>query len=347
MSLVTVFIAWGAPVLDQTRPRPQLNQEKLLELKIGYGGKISLAVITVFDPWGSPLCTCPKKYSLSAYTGCGHACRYCYISAYIPDAFRGRVKEGFITRLQRDLGRINPGLHVSMANSSDPYNPLEAEFQLTRRALQILLSRGFRVQLITKSDLLLRDLDLIRRGNCSVSMSITTLDEGVAKRLEPNAPSPSERLKAIQRLVREGVPCSIRMDPIIPGITDHGLEGLVKLIAESGVSHIVASTYKAKRDSFHRVITAFPELEEKLTQLYWIDGEHVGRAQYLPKKFREGILTSLKDVVERDGMTYATCREGIPRLQSARTCDGSHLIPNRLKAHSQRSTLLVSDEGPV
>lgn len=294
--------------------------------------KISMAVITLFDPWGSPLCTCPTKYSLSAYTGCGHACRYCYISAYVPNAFHCRVKANFITRLQHDLGRMNPRLHISMANSSDPYTPLEAEHQLTRQALQILLSRGFRVQLITKSDLVLRDLDLIRRGNCSISMSITTLNEALAKRLEPNAPSPSERLKAIKRLVRNGVPCSIRIDPVIPEINDHGFERFVKLIAESGASHIVASTYKAKRDSFNRVITAFPELEEKLVQLYWKDGELVGRAQYLPKKIREEILANLKDVVERDGMTYATCREGLPQLQSARTCDGSHLIPNRLKA---------------
>lgn len=305
-----------------------------------------MAVITPFDPWDSPLCTCPKKYSLSAYTGCRHACRYCYIRTYIPDAFRCRVKERFITRLQHELEYINPRLHISMANSSDPYAPLEAEFQLTRQALKILLHKRFRVQLITKSDLVLRDLDLIRRGNCSVSMSIITLDDGVAKRLEPNAPSPSARLKAIQRFVEESVPCSIRIDPIIPGITDHGLEGFVKLIAESGASHIVASTYKAKRDSFQRVIMAFPELEEKLTQLYWIDGEHVGRAQYLPKQFRKGILASLKDVVERNGMTYATCREGIPQLQSARTCDGSHLIPNRIKAHFQRS-ILISNKGTI
>ena len=291
-----------------------------------------MPIITLFDPWGSPLCTCPKKYSLSAYTGCGHACRYCYISAYIPDAFRCRVKAGFITRLQHDLGRVNPRLHISMANSSDPYTPLEAELQLTRQALQIVLSRGFRVQLITKSDLVLRDLDLIRRGNCSISMSITTLDEASAKRLEPNAPSPNERLKAIQRLVREGVPCSIRIDPIIPGINDRDLERFVKLVAKSGASHIVASTYKAKRDSFHRVITAFPEFKEKLAQLYWIDGERVGRTQYLPRAIREETLSNLKDVVEREGMTYATCREGLPQLQSARTCDGSHLIPNRLKA---------------
>lgn len=257
------------------------------------------------------------------------------------------MKDNFITRLQHDLRRINPKLHISMANSSDPYTPLEAELQLTRQALQILLSRGFRVQLITKSDLVLRDLDLVRRGNCSISMSITTFDKAVAKRLEPNSPSPSERLKAIQRLVREGVPCSIRIDPIIPEINDHGLERFVKLIAGAGVSHVVASTYKAKRDSFQRVITEFPEFEERLTQLYWIDGERMGRAQYLPKGIREEILANLKEVVERDGMTYATCREGIPQLQGARTCDGSHLIPNRLKAHSQHSALLISDEGTV
>lgn len=288
-----------------------------------------MSVVTIFDPWGSPLCTCPKKYNLSGYTGCGHACRYCYISAYIPDALHCRAKENFIARLTRDLRHVDPKFHISMSNSSDPYTPLEERLQLTRQALQVLLDGGFKVQIITKSDLVLRDLDLIRRGNCSVSMSITPLDAASAEKLEPNAPPPKARLNTIRRLVDEGVPCTVRVDPIIPGINDQNLEKFVKSISELGVSHIVASTYKARGDSFNRVVKAFPELKEYLTRLYWTEGERVGRARYLHKRNREEILGDLKRVVEKCGITYATCREGLPKLQSATTCDGSHLIPIR------------------
>ena len=206
-----------------------------------------MRVVTAFDPWGSPLCTCPKKYTLSAYTGCEYACRYCYISAYIPDAFHCRAKKNFIAKLTRDLQHVDPRFHISMSNSSEPYSPLEEKLQLTRQALQVLLGGGFKVQIITKSDLVLRDLDLIRRGNCSVSMSITPLDEALAGKLEPNAPSPRRRLKAIRRLVEEGVPCTVRVDPIIPGVNDHKLEKFIELISELGVGHIVASTYKEGR----------------------------------------------------------------------------------------------------
>jgi DNA repair photolyase len=288
-----------------------------------------MAVITSFDPWKSPLCTCPKKYSLSPYTGCAHACIYCYISAYIPDAFKCRVKKNFIAKLRRDIRRVDPGTHVSMSNSSDPYTPPEDRTQLTRQALQILLAAGLRVQLITKSNLVVRDTDLIRQGNCSVSMTITTLNEGATRKLEPYAPSPKRRLDAVRRLTDEGIPCSVRIDPIIPWINNYDLSEVVEAASEAGARHVTASTYKAKRDSFDRVIHAFPELRERLSRIYWVHGETLGRARYLPKKLREGVLRQLKEDVEDCGMTYATCREGFAELNTAETCDGSHLIPIR------------------
>jgi len=288
-----------------------------------------MTVIAPFDPWKGPLCTCPPKYSFSAYTGCTHACLYCYISSYIPRPFECRAKRRLIERLLRELRKVNPDLHISIANSSDPYPPVEAKLELTRRALRELLSRGYKVQLITKSDLVVRDLDLIRSGNCSVSITVTTLDEKLANKLEPLAPSPKRRIKALETLVRGGVPCSARLDPIIPGINDEGVEKLVKSIAKAGVSHVVSSTYKAKVDSFERVVKAYPKLRERLYELYWSKGVRIGRSRLLPRKVRYNLLKYVKELVEENGMTFATCREGLPSLQSGETCDGSHLIPNR------------------
>jgi len=288
-----------------------------------------MTVIAPFDPWKGPLCSCPPKYSFSAYTGCPHACLYCYISSYIPRPFECRAKKSPVERLLKELRKVDPKLHISIANSSDPYPPVEAYLKLTRRALRELLSRGYKVQLITKSDLVVRDLDLIRNGNCSVSITVTTLDERLASKLEPFAPSPKRRLKALKTLARSGVPCSARLDPIIPGINDEGIEELVESLAKAGVSHIVSSTYKAKADSFERVMKAYPKLRGRLYELYWVEGTRVGRSRLLPRKLRYGLLKSVKELVEENGMTFATCREGFPNLQSGETCDGSHLIPNR------------------
>ncbi len=287
-----------------------------------------MSVVAPFDPWKGSLCTCPKKYSASPYTGCAHGCLYCYITAYIPNAFNCRPKKEFVRRLQRDLKRVKEHCLISMANSSDPYSPPEEELLLTRRALEILLRHGFRVQLVTKSHLVVRDLDIISSGNCGVAITITTVDDGLAGILEPNAPSPSKRLEAVRRLATSGVPCAVRLDPIIPNINDKALKETVEAIASTGASHVVASTYKAKPDSFERVSKAFPALRERLRELYWVQGEPVDRAHYLPKALRLELLTHVKRLVEDFGMTYATCREGFPWLVSGGSCDGGSLIPD-------------------
>ena len=288
-----------------------------------------MSVITPFDPWRGRFCTCPPKYSLSPYVGCAHQCLYCYITAYNPDACRLRPKKDFLKKLRRDLRKVAPRLHISISNSSDPYPPQEAEKQLTRRALQEILSRGLRVQIITKSDIVCRDVDIVSRGNCSVSITITTLDESLAKKLEPNAPSPKKRLSALEKLVEEGVPCSARVDPLIPGLNDEEAVELVGELASIGVLHICSSTYKAKPDNFQRLVSAFPEFEQKLRKLYWVEGQKVGRARYLPSSMRKEMLLKVRKEVDRYGLTFGVCREGFPSLNSGATCDGSHLIPKR------------------
>jgi DNA repair photolyase len=283
-----------------------------------------LSVLTLFDPWKNPLCTCPDKYQVSPYTGCGHCCVYCYITAYIPDAFNPRPKKNFIPRLIRDLQHANPALNVSISNSSDPYTPQEAELGLTREALRILISSGFGVQVITKSDLVARDADLLRRGRCSVSITITSLDEHKAAKIEPGAPPPERRLKALRFLSKIKVPCSVRIDPVIPKINDEEAELLVKEAAMAGALHIVASTYKAKQDSLSRLMKASPQASA-LREAYLFDGERHGRALYLRRAVRENILGQIYEASKKYGLTFGVCREGF-RFASEGICDGSHLI---------------------
>ena len=293
-----------------------------------------MPLITPFDPWKSPLCHCPPKYSFSPYTGCSHRCAYCYITSYIPRAFDCRPKDNLLERLGREIRRLDRKIPIAIASSSDPYVPMEISTNLTRETLRLLTQSGFKVLLVTKSNLVTRDVDIIKQARCSVSMTITTLQTKIAKLLEPSAPSPGKRLEAIKTLTEANIPCSIRIDPIIPGIND-GLEQLEALIEEmvrAGAKHVVASSYKAKADNFKRIISAFPHLRGRLEQTYWVEGELKGRARYAPHSFRRPLLKELEHIVESHGLTFATCREGFSDLNSGETCDGTHLIPKRLNA---------------
>ena len=129
-------------------------------------------VIREFDPWKDPWCTCPRKYSFNPYTGCSHRCVYCYITSYIPRAFDCRPKSRLIERVERDVQKLDRRLFVSMSNSSDPYPAIERKLRNTRRCLEIFRRNNIAVQIITKSDLVLRDLDLLQDMRCVVSLSL-------------------------------------------------------------------------------------------------------------------------------------------------------------------------------
>ena len=227
-----------------------------------------------------------------------------------------------------------------MSNSSDPYPPIEARLGLTRETLRLLFSRGFKVLIITKSDLVARDVDLLAGKTASVSITITTLDDYLASRVEKGAPPPSRRIEAIAKLVEEGVPVSVRVDPVIPGLNDHpeDLRSLIRELAYLGVSHIVTSTYKARWDSLARLAKEFPDKAETWRELYVRRGERVGGYFYLARNLRAKLLKPVVSAAKEYGLTYATCREGIKTREyfNAPTCDGSHLIPPRRAGSSRR-----------
>jgi len=299
--------------------------------------------ISVFDPWKNPLCTCPFKYSLQPYTGCSHRCLYCYATAYIR-VRRSVPKSDFLRRLARDLLRADPRVPISMSNSSDPYPPEEQRYMLTRRALEMMIPRGFRVLIVTKGALVARDADILSRGNAAVTITITTLDEGLARRLEPGAPPPGSRLRAIEELVEAGVPVGVRLDPVIPFLNDDPkeIEELIDTIASIGVKFVVTSTYKARPDNLKRMKEGFPELAERFDRLYRIEGERIHGYWYLRRELREKLLRPVIDVARKRGLEYATCREGFrgPEWFRAGSCDGTHLIPQRIPPRKVDGKLL-------
>ena len=285
-------------------------------------------LISRFDPWKSKLCTCPKKLTLNPYTGCPHQCLYCYVSSYVPHFFNCRPKKNLIQRLRKEAPKLKGEL-VSLANSSDPYPQMEEKHKLTRECLHVLSTQHCKLQIVTKSPLVTRDIDILQKTKSMVSISITTNDDQLAKRLEPRAPPPSKRLAAVEKLLQKNLPTSVRIDPIIPFLNDKPAE-LVKQLASIGVPHVTCSTYKAKPDNWDRLAKAFPDLASSIESLYFVEGNRIGRSFYLERKLRKKILESVKTCVEDSGMKFSVCREGYPQLSSA-VCDGSWLISDSVK----------------
>lgn len=279
-----------------------------------------VVLVTEFDPWNNPCCTCPPKYSFGPYTGCSHACIYCYISAYVPRPFTARPKRQVVRRLARELPRLDRSRYVSMANSSDPYPPGEAETALTRHCLKLFQQQDIPVLLLTKSDLVARDASLLADMPAAVSMSITTLNHELAARLEPGAPPPAQRLRALAALHQQGVPCILRLDPIIPGLTDQEIESIVTAAAPF-CQHVVTSTVKPRPDALKRLRQTFPREMEHLTF------RRLGTTYFLPEEQRRPLLKRVASACRTHGVSWAVCREMLP--VSAPSCDGGHLIPGR------------------
>jgi DNA repair photolyase len=264
--------------------------------------------------------------TFNPYSGCDHGCVYCYASSYIPRFSNCRPKKDLLQRLQREAAKLK-GEILSIANSSDPYPRMEAEAGLTRKCLEILSQHNCRIQMVTKSNLVTRDTDVLSRVPCTVALTITTDDENKAKLMEPNAPSPTERLKAIETLTRKGIPVSVRVDPIIPFVNDNP-EKLIATLAGMGVKHVTTSTYKVKPDNWRRLTAAMPQVAEKLAPLYFEQGEKTAGYTLLPTDLRLRLLNNIRRLAIENGMKFGVCREGLAQLNTA-ACDGSWLIPDR------------------
>ncbi len=292
-----------------------------------------MRVLRKFDPWNSPFCTCPFKYSLHPYTGCSHFCLYCYATSYI-----GRrpslPKKNFIENLRNDIRCISKGV-VELSSSSDPYPPIEMHIELTRKVLEILGENGFRILITTKSNIVVRDIDLLLKYPSAVMITITTLNKGVARVLEPGAPPPDKRIEVVKELRKAGIPVGVRIDPIIPMINDdpNELKELVDIVRDAGALQITTSTYKAKWDSLKRLQEAFPDIANRLREMYVDSGEKIHGYMYLRQDIRQMLLKPVIEEAQRLGLYIATCREG-PGVTIIRapTCDGSGLIalhPNK------------------
>jgi len=192
----------------------------------------------------------PFDRSINPYRGCEHGCIYCYarpthawlgLSPGLDFESRLFYKPDAAFQLEHELAK--PGYWpatIVLGSNTDPYQPIERELRITRSLLEVLRDCRHPVAVTTKSALVLRDLDLLAEmaadGLAAAQISITTLDAGLARRLEPRAASPKRRLAAIAELARAGVPASVLVSPLIPGLTDQDLERVLEAAAQAGAT---------------------------------------------------------------------------------------------------------------
>jgi len=276
-----------------------------------------------FNVVKSAFCTCPPKYNVNPYLGrCAHRCIYCYAVKF--PSFRGPTvpRLELKKKIVRMAEKTDPHLPVMFSDATDPYQPLEKKYEITRFCLQVLADHNFPLLIVTKSDLVTRDIDLFQRTRTVVSMTITTSRRDVARMIEPYAPPPQSRFAALKRITEEGIPTVVRIDPIIPGVNsdDDDLEAVISKSAEIGVKQVTASTLKPVSGFFSQ-IRKNPSLFKKLSRAYR-DGECISGYKYLNRKMRLEILEKVREKALQYGLAFATCREGFPQLNTA-ICDGS------------------------
>ena len=251
-------------------------------------------------------------WSLNPYMGCAHRCTFCYVRAYEQRADRPfddrygrsiRVKVNVAEVLRGELARRSwSGETVAIGAATDPYQPAEGRYKLTRRCLEALRDFANPFSLITRSPMIVRDLDVLveaaRRAEVAVVFSVPTLDEEVWRRTEPGTPPPHRRLEALTKLVEAGVKAGVGMAPILPGISDapEQLELVVRAARDAGATSVWANLLYLKpgtREHFLESLAHdWPDELDRYERLY-------GDRAYLPKSQAEPIRQLVADLRRR------------------------------------------------
>jgi DNA repair photolyase len=284
-------------------------------------------------------------WSINPYIGCALGCTYCYaryahgyaldraananpdhrevaadVSSLPPWlAFERRilVKENAPAVLQKTLRTgsdrhlaLIAGESITIGTATDPYQPAERRFRITRQILQVIAEHpGLDCRIITKSPLVTRDIDLLKRINrhsrIHIHMSLITTDRDLARRIEPRAPTPDARLRAVRRLRESGIDVGVNVMPILPGITDKPaqLDELVRKIADTGATHIAACALRLRHAARKRYLPwineEFPHLAARYASTYE-NSFHAG------DNYREGLTQVMTRLCRRYRIRYGT-----------------------------------------
>jgi DNA repair photolyase len=213
------------------------------------------------------------------------------------------------------LSRLWNDETVVIGTATDPYQPAERMYQVTRRLLEVLAEeQGLSMVIITKSALITRDVDVLaaiaNRSRLTIHLSLITLDRELARRIEPRAPTPEARLRALERLATAGIDVGINVMPVLPGITDRPamLDAVVRRVKTAGASHINACALRLRSTARRRYLP-FIELEfPRLASAYRV--AYTARDQ-MNDAYREGLSRFMRGRCRKHGITYGSRREGV------------------------------------
>ncbi|HEU5183869.1 MAG TPA: radical SAM protein [Gemmatimonadaceae bacterium] len=300
-------------------------------------------------------------WSINPYVGCAFGCTYCYAryahryvmersvtadvlgddvrqaAAAMPPwlAFERRifVKQNAPEVLARTLRQgsdrhrgLVEGETVLVGTATDPYQPAERRYRVTRGILEVLAQHpGMDIVIITKSPLVTRDLDVLRRiarhSELSVHLSLITLDRALARRIEPRAPTPEARLRALVRLRESGIDAGINCMPVLPGITDdpRGLEALVKRAAEAGATFVNVSSLRLRKTAQQRY---FPFIEREFPHLAAEYRRAYATTWNLSDRYRESLGKFFDKLCRKYGVETRMGRSEEDEGEAERTVEG-------------------------
>lgn len=243
----------------------------------------------------------PFKWSVNPYRGCYHQCRFCYARrthTYLEEdgvaswGSKIYVKVNAPAAARADLSkRTWKHEHVAIGTVTDPYQPLEGSYRVTRGVLEALRDYDTPCGIITRSPLIVRDIDVLRQLACgpgaSVSISIATMDEALAREIEPTVAPPKQRLRAVRMLADAGITVNVALAPVLPGITDtqEQIDAVVSAAREAGavkVWHNTLYLHEVTREAFFSYLReSRPELLARYAQLY--------RGKYAPATISKSV----------------------------------------------------------
>ena len=263
----------------------------------------------------NPVKGMPFNWTLNPYRGCTHGCHYCFARRYhvqfemdSDDEFASviLVKHNIVEVLARELDRPSwTREYVAFGTATDPYQPIEGHYKLTRRSIQALTRGRTQFGLITKGPMVVRDIDVLREQTravgCTIYMSVPTVDDDAWRVLEPGTAHPLQRLRAVRELTDAGINAGVLMAPIVPGFSSSRgkLERTIKAIADHGARFVgcnVMHLEDGTRTHFMRFVEReFPSMLPRFEKLYV--------KKYAPESYRKEVKAMVRVLQERYGVT--------------------------------------------
>ena len=259
----------------------------------------------------------PFTWAINPYRGCEFACKYCYarytheFMEMTDEDFEHKifVKQHAANLLRQELKKVKPGEEIAIGTATDPYQPAERRYEITRAILEEFAHhRGFAIGIVTKSNLVVRDAELLREiarhNRVFVNITITTVNTELARILEPRAPRPDLRLETVRQLNLTGVATGVICAPVLPGITDNprDLETLVEAAAQAGAKYLFANALFLKPCS---AAIFLPFLEKEFPHLIASYRERYEQRAFLPPAFGKRLSQLMARLRDKHGITNA------------------------------------------